>query len=175
MSSIGPARHPQIREQVGLVERAPVTVTVYNDNFKEYSIPEIQQKPADDLFLQMKCMNIDKIVNFPFPTAPDLLQLKTAEGRLETLGALKNGRVTPLGKAISKFPVLPRFGKMLALSHQQELLPYTVTLAAALSVQEVLLEVPIFESSVEERKKNTSKMGSHSPPMVWPGQFFATG
>lgn len=95
----------------------------------------------DDLYLQMKCMNIDKIVNFPFPTAPDLLQLKSAESRLETLGALKEGKVTPLGRAIAKFPVLPKFGKMLALSHQQELLPYTICLVAVLSVQEVLLEV----------------------------------
>lgn len=89
----------------------------------------------------MKCMNIDKVVNFPFPTAPDLLQLKTAECRLETLGALKESKVTPLGRAISKFPVLPRYGKMLALSHQQDLLPYTICLVAALSVPEVVLEV----------------------------------
>lgn len=59
------------------------------------------------------------------------------------LGALKKGQVTALGRAISKFPVLPRYGKMLALSHQQDLLPYTICLVAALSVQEVLLEVSI--------------------------------
>lgn len=114
---------------------------MFNDEFVEYSIPEIQNKPVDDLYLQMKSMNIDKIVNFPFPTAPNLLQLKSAESRLEILGALNCGKVTPLGKAIAKFPVLPRYGKMLALSHQQNLLPYTICLVAALSVQEVLLEV----------------------------------
>lgn len=113
---------------------------VFNDTFQAFSVPEIQQKPVDDLYLQMKCMSIDKVVNFPFPTAPDLLQLKTAESRLEVLGALKNTQVTPLGRAIAKFPVLPRYGKMLALSHQQDLLPYTICLVAALSVQEVLLE-----------------------------------
>lgn len=106
-------------------------------------MPEIQQKPIDDLYLQMKCMNIDKVVNFPFLTAPDLLQLRTADKRLEILGALKDGKVTPLGRAISKFPVLPRYGKMLALSHQQNLLMYTICLVSALSVQEVLLEVNI--------------------------------
>ncbi|XP_068902133.1 probable ATP-dependent RNA helicase kurz isoform X2 [Tenebrio molitor] len=116
---------------------------VFNDTFQAFSVPEIQQKPVDDLYLQMKCLGIDKVVNFPFPTAPDLLQLKTAEHRLEVLGALHKGEVTPLGRAIAKFPVLPRFGKMLALSHQQDLLPYTICLVAALSVQEVLLERPI--------------------------------
>ncbi|KAF5285220.1 hypothetical protein FQR65_LT13335 [Abscondita terminalis] len=124
---------------------------VFNDSFQEYSVPEIQQKPVDDLFLQMKCMNVDKVHNFPFPTAPDLMQLKTAESRLEILGALKDGKVTALGRAIAKFPVLPRFGKMLALSHQQNLLPYTISIVAALSVQEVLLETPITQTPEEAK------------------------
>lgn len=51
--------------------------------------------------------------------------------------------VTRLGHVISRFPVAPRFGKMLALSHQQNLLPYTVCLVAALSVQEVLIETGV--------------------------------
>ncbi|CAG9767577.1 unnamed protein product [Ceutorhynchus assimilis] len=130
---------------------------VFNDVFQQFGTPEIQQKPVDDLYLQMKCMNIDKIVNFPFPTAPDLLQLKTAEQRLEVLGALKKGQVTLLGRAISKFPVLPRYGKMLALSHQQDLLPYTICLVAALSVQEVLLETPILATSPEDQKATRQK------------------
>lgn len=141
---------------------------VFNMELQEYSVPEIQQKPVDDLYLQMKCMNIDKVVNFPFPTAPDLLQLKNAEYRLETLGVLKEGKVTPLGRAISKFPVLPRYGKMLALSHQQNLLPYTICLVAALSVQEVLLEVPIFPTSIEERKLTRLKWAATR--RQWAGQ-----
>lgn len=130
---------------------------VFNDTFQEFSVPEIQQKPVDDLYLQMKCLNIDKVANFPFPSAPDLLQLKMAENRLNILGALNNNTVTPLGKAISKFPVLPRFGKMLALSHQQDLLPYTICMVAALSVQEVLLETPIIVTNIEEAKKLRQK------------------
>lgn len=62
---------------------------MFNDEFEQFSIPEIQQKPVDDLVLQMKAMNIVKVVNFPFPTSPDILQLKTAERRLKILGALQ--------------------------------------------------------------------------------------
>ena len=36
-----------------------------------------------------------------------------------------------------------RFGKMLALSHQHGLAQHTITMVAALSMQEVLLETPI--------------------------------
>ena len=48
--------------------------------------------------------------------------------------------VTPLGKAVASFPVSPRFGKMLALSHQHNLLPLSVALVSLLSVQ-VSLEI----------------------------------
>ncbi|VEN64053.1 unnamed protein product, partial [Callosobruchus maculatus] len=150
---------------------------VFNDTFAEHSPPEIQQKPVDDLYLQMKCMNIDKIVNFPFPTAPDLMQLKTAEQRLKILGALDDkGNVTPLGRAISKFPVLPRYGKMLALSHQQDLLPYTICLVAALSVQEVLLEVPIVASpNLEDAKSARQRWNATRQRWAGSGQSLLLG
>lgn len=51
-----------------------------------------------------------------------------------------SAKVTPLGQSIAAFPVAPRYGKMLALSHQHNLLQYTVCMVAALSVQEVLVE-----------------------------------
>ena len=122
---------------------------VFNDQFEPFSQSEIQRKPVDDLLLQMKMMNIDKVVNFPFPTPPDVVQLKTAEKRLQILGALQrpsnkegsySAKITPLGQSIAAFPVAPRYGKMLALSHQHNLLAYTVCMVAALSVQEVLME-----------------------------------
>lgn len=61
---------------------------MFNDQFEQFSPPEIQRKPVDDLLLQMKAMNIDKVVNFPFPSPPDLVQVKSAERRLILLGAL---------------------------------------------------------------------------------------
>lgn len=123
---------------------------VFNDQFEEFSEPEIRRKPVDDLLLQMKVMNIDKVVNFPFPSPPDKLQLKAAERRLQILGALEksvragpetySSKVSPLGRSIAAFPVAPRYGKMLAVSQQQNLLKYTICMVAALSVQEVLVE-----------------------------------
>lgn len=56
------------------------------------------------------------------------------------------GKLTALGRAISGFPVAPRYGKMLALSAQHEgLLPHAVLLVAALSVQELLLDPGLFK------------------------------
>lgn len=130
---------------------------VYNDCFEAFAQPDIQVKPVEDLMLQMRCMGIDRVVHFPFPSPPDQAQLQAAEHRLTVLGALEARKpseeqpektdlppaVTRLGHVISRFPVAPRFGKMLALSNQQQLLPYTVCLVAALSVQEVLIETGV--------------------------------
>lgn len=128
---------------------------VFNNDFVQFSPPEIQQKPIDGLVLQMKAMGIEKVVNFPFPSPPDKIQLEMAEKRLKVLGALDTqdiAKITKLGSSISAFPVAPRFGKMLALSHQQNLLEYTICMVAALSVQEVLQEVPL---SGERNEKGT--------------------
>nr|XP_053631312.1 probable ATP-dependent RNA helicase kurz [Cherax quadricarinatus] len=51
--------------------------------------------------------------------------------------------ITSLGKVMAAFPLAPRYGKMLALSHQHSLLQYTVALVAALTVPEVLIETPL--------------------------------
>lgn len=141
---------------------------VFNDQFPKFSVSEIQRKPVDDLVLQMKVMNINKVVNFPFPTAPDPLQLKTAETRLLTLGALErsslyqedtfNAKVTPLGRSIAAFPVAPRYGKMLALSHQHNLLQYTICMVAALSVQEVLIEGLNMEGKLKNKWLQTRRI-----------------
>ncbi|XP_076059076.1 putative ATP-dependent RNA helicase kurz isoform X2 [Oratosquilla oratoria] len=143
---------------------------VFTEEFKKFSTAEIQRRPIDDLVLVMKSMNLP-IVNFPFPTPPDSIQVQHSLRRLKTLGALedvKKGKyfykeknlgqiaditqVTELGKAMSAFPLSPRFGKMLALSYQHSLLPYTVAIVSALTVQEVLVEIPL--NKEEEATRN---------------------
>ncbi|XP_059485711.1 probable ATP-dependent RNA helicase kurz [Neocloeon triangulifer] len=122
---------------------------VFNDKFPQFSIPDILNRPVDDLFLQMKAMGIDKVINFPFPSPPSMEQLKAAEVKLTLLGALEppskegktSGGLTELGKAISRFPVTPRFGKVLTLCLQhQGLIPHAVNLVATLSVEQLLLD-----------------------------------
>ncbi|KAK2177101.1 hypothetical protein NP493_617g00010 [Ridgeia piscesae] len=144
---------------------------VFNDDFVEFAVPEIMRRPVDDLILQMKDMGIDKIVNFPFPTAPDNDALQAAEKLLLLLGALDkvtpvkttrrtkkvrySTRITPLGRTMACFPVSPRYGKMLSLAHQHNLLPYVVALVAALSVQELFVGVD--KPTEEEEEKEDQK------------------
>ena len=57
------------------------------------------------------------------------------------ISARYSTRITPLGRTMACFPVSPRYGKMLSLAHQHNLLPYVVALVAALSVQELFVGV----------------------------------
>ncbi|GAB6030214.1 hypothetical protein CHUAL_005886 [Chamberlinius hualienensis] len=124
---------------------------LFNDEFEQFSRPEICRRPIDDVVLLLKAMDIDKVLKFPFPTPVDGESIKASERRLTLLGALKIQKtvkkaktdeeatiLTPLGKAISCFPVAPRYGKMLALSNQHGLLPYVVAITSSLTVNELL-------------------------------------
>ena len=52
--------------------------SVYHNTFQQFTTPEILTRPVDDLVLLMKSMNIHKVVNFPFPTAPSSDALKVS-------------------------------------------------------------------------------------------------
>jgi ATP-dependent RNA helicase DHX37/DHR1 len=106
--------------------------------------------PIEGIVLQMKSMNIDQVVNFPFPTPPDRAALQKAERVLVNLGALTapssatgkqlvQARITDLGNAMSLFPLSPRFSKMLVVGQQHGCLPYVIALVSALSVGDPFL------------------------------------
>ncbi|ORX66252.1 P-loop containing nucleoside triphosphate hydrolase protein [Linderina pennispora] len=114
---------------------------VFNDQFPRFSVPEIMRMPIEGVVLQMKAMNLDNVVNFPFPTPPNKSALTKAERLLTWLGALDaKGRVTDLGRLMSVFPVAPRFAKMLIVGQQHECLPYIIAIVAALSVGDPFLK-----------------------------------
>jgi len=123
----------------------------------DFDQPEIQTRPLADLVLQMKAMNIDRVVNFPFPTAPSLQSLEAAENLLISLGCIDppttnkdtsykdmkklkySGRINDLGRQVASFPIHPRYGKMIVMAtqHKQDILPYVIIIVAALTVGEL--------------------------------------
>lgn len=56
------------------------------------------------------------------------------------LHAAPPSKITPLGRAMASFPVAPRYARMLAMGHQQDLLPYVIAAVAALSVDQLFVE-----------------------------------
>ena len=112
---------------------------VFENYFAQFSLPEILRMSIEGVVLQMKRMQIDSVINFPFPLAPERDQLVQAEAILVQLGALNMStkRITKLGDQMSQFPVSPRLAKMLvACMKRPDCLGYAITLVAALSVDD---------------------------------------
>ncbi|OCT98359.1 hypothetical protein XELAEV_18010591mg [Xenopus laevis] len=156
-------------------------------DFEQFSLPEITRRPVEDLVLQMKDLNIEKVVNFPFPTPPSADALIAAEELLISLGALqeppKTGRlndlqkaklsspITALGKTMASFPVAPRYAKMLALGRQHECLPYVITIVATMTVRELYVEVDRPAVSDEEKELLKGKKARVlQMQRIWAGQ-----
>ncbi|XP_051279442.1 probable ATP-dependent RNA helicase DHX37 [Dicentrarchus labrax] len=159
---------------------------VFGD-FSLFSEAEITRRPVEDLVLQMKDLNIDKVVNFPFPTSPSAEALVASEQLLVSLGALKEpprtGRVkemerarlscpiTPLGRAMASFPVAPRYAKMLALGKQQDCLPYVIAVVAAMTVREIFEDLDRPAGSEDENSKLTQRRARLTQMRrLWAGQ-----
>ncbi|CAH2079326.1 unnamed protein product [Thlaspi arvense] len=140
---------------------------VFNNIFVESSPPEIKKVPVDGVILLMKSMNIPKVENFPFPTPPEPSAIREAERCLKALEALdSNGRLTPLGKAMSHYPMSPRHSRMLLTviqmlkkaqnySRANLVLGYAVAAVAALSLPNPLIMQ--FEGEDKNESEEPSK------------------
>ncbi|KIR24887.1 ATP-dependent RNA helicase DHX37/DHR1 [Cryptococcus deuterogattii LA55] len=140
---------------------------LFEDHFEQFSKPEILRMPIEGVVLQMKSMNIDAVINFPFPTPPDRAALRRAENLLTNLGALSlptltkmingvqhkgsaGGQITDLGKAMAGFPVSPRFAKMLAIGTQHDCMSYIIAIVAGMSVGDPFIHEQSLEMDEEE-------------------------
>ncbi|KAL8993190.1 MAG: hypothetical protein Q9169_006534 [Polycauliona sp. 2 TL-2023] len=133
---------------------------VYERDFKEHSEPEILRMPAEDVVLQLKSMDLQHVVNFPFPTPPDRSSLAKAEKLLTYLGALSNGKITPVGRDLSIYPLSPRLSKMLIIGHQHKCMPYTIAMVAALAVPELF--IPEHQLDLRTPSQDTQSIYTHT-------------
>lgn len=138
---------------------------VFENDFDEYTDPEILRTPIEGVVLQMKSMGLHNVINFPFPTPPSRQGLAKAEKLLMNLGALSAaGQVTQIGRRLSTYPLSPRFGKMLYIGHQHGCMPYVIALVAALAVGDLFVaENQVNPIDVQPpKKKNSSDSDSDS-------------
>jgi ATP-dependent RNA helicase DHX37/DHR1 len=113
---------------------------VYERDFQEFAEPEILRMPIEGVVLQLKAMNLQHVVNFPFPTPPDRQSLANSEKLLTYLSAITpTGQITSIGGTMSIFPLSPRYAKILLIGHLHDCLPYTIALVAGLSAADVFI------------------------------------
>lgn len=116
--------------------------SVYARHLDSFALPEMLTRPLEDVVLAMKSMNITNVAGFPFPTPPDTSQLNAAVSLLANLGCIDttnvereggDGVITKLGAAVSQLPIGVRYGKMLLIAAQGNVLDYGITLVSVLS------------------------------------------
>lgn len=117
---------------------------IYEQYFEEHTLPEILRTPIEGTVLQLKNMAVENTVNFPFPTPPQSTQLSQAEKLLRNLGAIDTrvGKITDIGKKLIHYPVNPRYGKMLLLGLENDVLAHTIALVAGLAVGDLFIPEP---------------------------------
>ncbi len=140
---------------------------LFENYFEQFSQPEILRMPIDGVVLQMKSMHIDAVVNFPFPTAPDRHNLQKAEKVLMHLGALteskdgSGGQISDIGRAMSLFPLSPRYSRMLVSGRQHGCLPYVITIVSILSVGDPFLREEALEADSEDEDEEMDEAVAH--------------
>jgi HrpA-like RNA helicase len=100
-----------------------------------YGVPEILRKHIDRLVLRLANIGMD-IENLQFFHAPSRNTIKRAKQTLATLGALKNGTVTDLGRKMERFPVESSYSRML-VEGMQYAPAVQSKLATIIAIQEV--------------------------------------
>ena len=116
--------------------------SVYSRYLDEFALPEVLTRPLEDVVLAMKSMNVSNVTSFPFPTPPEQNQINAAVRLLANLGCVDvsrveekggDGTITSLGLAVSKLPLGVRYGKMLLVAAQANVLDYAIALVAVMS------------------------------------------
>ncbi|KAI0078278.1 P-loop containing nucleoside triphosphate hydrolase protein [Panus rudis PR-1116 ss-1] len=142
---------------------------LFEHHFAQFAEPEILRMPIEGVVLQMKAMHIDAVVNFPFPTPPDRVGLRKAERVLTWLGALKDGsgsggadgEITDIGRAMSLFPLSPRYSRMLVSGRQHGCLPYVIAMVSALSVGDPFLREEALDADPSDEEEDEDEALAH--------------
>ena len=116
--------------------------SLYSRHMDPFALPEVLTRPLEDVALAMKAMKVTNVCSFPFPTAPDQGQTNAAIKLLARIGCVDvsrteetggDGKITRLGAATAKLPLGVRYGKMLLVAAQANVLDYGIILVAVLS------------------------------------------
>ncbi|NND69888.1 MAG: ATP-dependent RNA helicase HrpA, partial [Halioglobus sp.] len=103
----------------------------------EYTEPEIQRTNLAAVILQALQLRLGDIGEFPFLNPPDVRLVRDGFRLLTELGAVTEaGKLTSLGRRMSRLPVDPRLGRMILAGAELGCLAEILVIASALSVQD---------------------------------------
>lgn len=123
----------------GRVE-AGIAIRLYSEeDFEgrpEFTDPEILRTNLASVILQMASLGLGDLDRFPFVEPPDKRNVQSGVQLLEELGALRQGRLSKLGRRLARLPIDPRLARMILEAERLGCVREVVVIAAALSLQD---------------------------------------
>lgn len=107
----------------------------------EFTDPEILRTNLASVILQLTALRLGDIEGFPFVQPPQSRDITAGIKMLEELQAVAKGKrgmlkLTPIGRAMSRLPVDPRYSRMLVEADKQDTLNEVMIIVAGLSIQD---------------------------------------
>ena len=97
---------------------------------------EILRTNLASVILQMHNLRLGDIAQFPFIDKPDSRLIKDGYQLLEELQAIDKQKITRLGKLLSRFPIEPRYARILLAAKEFSCLHEILIIVSALSIQD---------------------------------------
>ena len=105
-------------------------------------VPEIRRVELSEALLQLKAGGIENLDTFPWFEKPDAQALEKSIELLRDLGALDAaGTLTRLGAAMARFPLHPRYARMMLAARPLGCLTQIAFVAAMAQGRDVMLEL----------------------------------
>lgn len=106
----------------------------------KHETPEIRRLELSQSILQIKAMGAEDVANFPWLQPPEPAALQQAEKLLQALGATAtDGKLTEMGRRMSRLPMHPRLARMLIEADQRRCLERACLWAAIISERDILI------------------------------------
>ncbi|KAF8018466.1 hypothetical protein BT93_H3375 [Corymbia citriodora subsp. variegata] len=116
--------------------------TVYQDEFLDVTVPEIQRSSLTGSVLYLKSLDLSDIdiLRFDFLDPPSHDSLEDALKQLYLIDAIdENGSITSIGQTMSELPLEPSLSRTLMEANEYGCLSQALTIAAMLSAETSLL------------------------------------
>ncbi|MGN6723563.1 MAG: ATP-dependent RNA helicase HrpA [Marmoricola sp.] len=139
---IEPISQASARQRSGRCGRteAGIAIRLYSEEDFEarpaFTDAEILRTSLASVILQMTALRLGDVAKFPFLDPPDQRSVRDGVALLGELGALRDGRLSGVGRRLARLPVDPRLGRMLIEADRLGCLREVIVIVAALSGQD---------------------------------------
>lgn len=133
------------------------------ESLQENTVPEIRRSSLTGVVLQMKSLNVDDILSFEFMDVPHPRAVIKAQETLMLLQALnQDGKITPLGRRLTDFPIEPMAAMVLLAAKALGVERDAIIVTALTSTENLFLSSRDVKSNVDKCKAAFAKSaGDH--------------